>query len=42
MMRDEEVVSEEDDGGQEVSDARLVPVALHQLTHPDTLEIDFI
>ena len=32
---EEEVVSQEDDTGEEVPDAVLVVVALHQLRHPN-------
>ena len=38
VVRDEEVVAEEDDGGQEVADTVLVVVTLHQLTHAHTLQ----
>ena len=38
VVGDEEVVAEEDDGGQEVADTVLVVVTLHQLTHAHTLQ----
>ena len=38
VVGDEEVVAQEDDGGQEVPDTRLILVTFHQLTHSNTLE----
>ena len=38
VVCDEQVVAQEDDRGQEVTDTGLVLVTLHQLTHPYLLK----
>ena len=38
VVGDEQVVAQEDDRGQEVTDAVLVLITLHQLAHPHLLK----